>query len=298
MPIIKSKLRKDKLSVYSSVAAILIAGDHITAQVIYTDIDPDVNLFEEEKYYYFDLNTDGVDDVGLIENMIIATGTSYYNFEINLLNENKVAAVLDGPCTILSSSSSELCYFPAMSFPEVFLVGDIISPTLNWENLSNVVNVFSCGDYGSYGSCFFGFFDGPYGNQEQYFGFKIIGIDTSLCWLRMYWVDEHELFVTGFACVSDADELLEVDTTIISELNTQQTEDSVYLTYYNNTIQIINTSGVSGLQLNIFNVSGRLMVQSTINMVNNEIPFDAPSGIYLAEISIDQMRITKKIVVN
>lgn len=288
----------NKLIQYSALALAFIAKNEETdAQITYTDFDPDLNVFNDEKFVYIDLNADGIDDVGFRENYVITSNSSYYNFELNILNENNIAVASDGPCSIVNSSSTYTCYISAMKFPYVFAAGDTLSLMQSWELEENVNQAFSCGEYGSYGGCVLGFF-GYEINKQQFFGFKISSTDVYLCWLRLYWAGEYELMIDDCACTSNADAGLIIDTAIVSEINSSAFAQNTQVQFVNNQLTIQSISALNDAALNIINMSGSVLYSEMLNGNNFQIPVTVPAGIYIVQIKSVENLINKKIRIN
>src|SRR5437870_112855 len=75
----KSKTLSEKLKSYSLFAtAILAPGAATDAQVIYTDVDPDLYYQLFNGHYELDLNNDGVNDF-TISGLTLGWGYSYTN---------------------------------------------------------------------------------------------------------------------------------------------------------------------------------------------------------------------------
>lgn len=285
-----------QLEAYSAMATILTFSLEADAQIIYTNFDPDLNVFNDEKFVYIDLNADGIDDVGLREDVYMNHST-YSELELKILNENNIAVASDGPCSIVNSSSTYTCYIPAMKFPYVFEVGDTLTFMQSWGIEENVNEGFSCGDYGSYGGCVLGFF-GYEINKQQFFGFKVLSTDVYLCWLRLYWAGEYELMIDDCACTSNADAGLVIDTAITSEINIPASLQNMSIQFANNQIDIQSNSVLNDARLNIINLSGSIVYSAVLNGYSFQIPVTMPVGIYFIKVQNGNTQIVKKIIVD
>jgi len=217
---------RDKLINYAALASgILVIGD-TDAQVIYTDIDPDILLFsldggwlEDEGMQYIDFNFDGINDIGLSFNTAYDCGYCpvWTFFNLELYGANKIAVELANPCylssTFGSGYSSTECIIPAQNIARVIFEGDTLSEFVEWDEITDIFETHICGYYGE--SCIQGEFD--FNAPKQFIGFQIIDTDTNYCWLRLGWNDD-SLYINDFACTSSPSDMLVVKDRIADEV--------------------------------------------------------------------------------
>lgn len=212
-----------KLINYSSLATGILTLSLGDAQVVYTDIYPDILLFNEMDeigMQYLDFNVDGVNDVGLSFTTHYGCGycPTQVFFNLDLTGSNNIAVDLAGPCYLSSTyTSSTVCIIPARNMARVFAEGEIVSEFNSWDHIDDIFDSNKCGMFG--GGCIQGEFD--FNSPKQFLAFQIIDIDTNYCWLRLAWEGE-SLFMKDFACSSVVD-----DSIIILDKMADQVSDLV-----------------------------------------------------------------------
>ena len=205
----KSKAEISNRLINYSLLATGIIGVHgeTIAQTVYTDIDPDVLLFEEvnedEGWKYFDFNVDGINDVALNFSLFYGCGYCpyYHFFNVSLNGENEIITEEASPCFLSdtwgSGYSSTECYIPPRQVADLLVDGDTISLDDNWNNIWDIFNSEQCGMYGE--GCQQGAFPGGGSYSNNLLGFKIISTDTNYCWMRLQW-NSGKLYAKDFAC--------------------------------------------------------------------------------------------------
>lgn len=216
-----------KLINYSALASGILAINNGTAQVIYTDIEPDILLYsigggwmEDEGMQYLDFNFDGNIDVGLSfdtdYNCYACPVWTVFNLE--LYGSNKIAVELAEACylssTFGSGYSSTECIIPAQNVGRILIEGDTLSAFTNWDVIPEIFETHSCGYYGE--GCMQGEFD--FNDSKQFLGFQINSADTNYCWLRLSWKND-SLFIKDFACSSVPEEMIIVKDKIADEVS-------------------------------------------------------------------------------
>lgn len=211
-----------KLISYSALASGILSFGSVEAQVEYTDIHPDVLLFDEMGEIgmeYLDFNFDGVNDIGLSFSTYYGCGycPTQVFFNIELAVSNNIAVDLSEPCylssTFGSGYSSTECIFPALNIAKVFEEGDIISQYNSWAQIGEILESNKCGMFGE--GCIQGEFD--FNAPKQFLAFQLINTDTNYCWLRLAWEGE-SLFMKDFACSNALDDSILIKDKIADEV--------------------------------------------------------------------------------
>ncbi len=202
-------MHKQKLKQYSALATATCAGiAPLAAQEVYTNPEPDVFLYAYDEDWltepgmqYFDLNADGVLDVGLDLNTFSACYACpvFTYFDIYLADQVSVP-VSHAPACYLSSTfgsgySSTACVFPAQDVLKVMHEGDTLSALIEWGTIADIFKTHQCGWYGE--ACVQGAFD--FNDYKNFITFRLIDTDTSYCWMRLRFADD-SLFVAEYAC--------------------------------------------------------------------------------------------------
>ena len=254
----KKELLLKRLGSYGLFATAFLAGTNSDAQVVYTDVDPDLVLNSNE-FGDFDLNNDGTNDFGLINiqsSFNAAIGISVYNS----------AAV-----------AGYLFDFYGTSFPmaSMFDEGDPIGPALNWNTQTDSGNAF-------WGNVF-GFGDfGPWDNVTNKFaGLRIqVGGNTHYGWAR-FDVSHTKLTLKDYAYNETPDaaingELLDIN-------GTPEFFPTVYS--YENHLHIVLPESVPTAAATIFDMNGK-MISNKTSLSNENIEMgNLSKGLYLVKIA-------------
>ncbi|MBC8048145.1 MAG: T9SS type A sorting domain-containing protein [Fimbriimonadaceae bacterium] len=185
----KNNTYTKKLTAYSALTTGLLSlGNSIEAQIIYTDLDPDLFFNATEEPWIdispLDLNNDGISDFSLILSNQYTSAPAYEDDSrialiINGYNSNKVAGSLQTNTFAFSTYYGS--FITAMCDAHVasaLNTGDLISPSLDFEK-NNVAWQYSWG-----GVCDF---DGGWDDTgDKYAGLKmIVEGENYYGWVRM-----------------------------------------------------------------------------------------------------------------
>lgn len=254
----KQELLLKKLGTYGLFATAFLAHKNSDAQVVYTDVDPDLVLNSNE-FDDLDLNNDGTNDFGL------ANIQSSFNAAIGISVTNSAAV------------AGYMLDFYGTSFAMASMLdeGDPIGPTLNWNTQTSSGNAF-------WGSVF-GFGDvGPWDNVTNKFaGLRII-VDgnTHYGWAR-FDVSHTKLTLKDYAYDETPDaaingELLDIN-------GNPEFFPTVYS--YENHLQIILPTSVPSAEATIFDMNGRMISNKTIFSNENIEMGNLSKGMYLVRIA-------------
>jgi hypothetical protein len=278
------KTQKNLLQ-YTMMAGTVIAANKTEAQVIYTDIEPDILLYqyvnETEGWGYVDLNSDDISDVGVFLEVGYNCGYCPYwiDFKVNVNLPNEAAVAFDEPCVLSTAYSSDTCYVAGRWLTNFLLEGQEINP--GGEFLNNAPERYDsqCGWYGE--SCIQGFFRGDYGPiDDQFIAIRLIEEDTDYCWIRLRWEGE-VLYIKDYACNLNPGEGLIIDIPEPLPLNVETEILQASIITTNNVIQIqSNTSPVNGF-IQMVDMNGRLVYASTWDQKNVVIEPDVSPGLYI-----------------
>jgi len=154
-----------KLKAYSAMAASVLAAGSMDADVIYTDIEPDIVFDSHADIYSIDINSDGQNDFAFF------MGTNTY------------PGVFMGviPYGYAGSINAWTGSSGAYNYPIVNLAGSIISSDKSWQPYNGYFMTMASVSY---------LFVGPYGNwfdiADGYLGLRInVGEDQHYAWARL-----------------------------------------------------------------------------------------------------------------
>ncbi len=80
--------------------------------------------------------------------------------------------------------------------------------------------------------------------------------------------------------------------------NTENTNDSIYITYSNELISILLPDNMSQYKLNIYNQQGQNLITTELNSsTTNQIPLNLSTGVYFAVLYYNDRVLVKKFLV-
>jgi hypothetical protein len=286
--LVKNDPLTGRLLSYSAAAgAILAIGHEADAQVIYTDVDPDVILeaaVDEEEIYELDLNNDGTIDLD-----IKSAKDAWYNY--GFVNPRPgggvVTSFLFYACDTWSST-----YHIALKFEE----GDLIDGELNFLTDTQA----SMGWAAVTNTCTTGQF-----HEESEFG-KFLGVRISLDegathhygWVRVE-VDSvyNTVTVLDYAYEQIADRGIWAGSQ--SSLSVKDRLQEIGMQVYSaNNLIIIDNAKHDLADAEVFNTAGQLLNTVQVQRGRNEIPVET-NGLYFVRLKIGNNVVgSNKVVVN
>jgi len=289
-----------KLKEYSLLAgAFLGMAGVASAQIEYTDINPDVTLATDGDFYLLDLNNDGVNDFRLEFHSQESTFTYYgYNIgfrdvhivDVSPLHNNAIA----GASTYFTLSYSEtepIAYNLSPGIP--------IDENQNWkitdDNIlaaSRVLSVQGSGYSAQYGQ---------WENQnDKYLGLKLkVAGQTYYGWARLdvaSYENDLETVIKDYAFQSQADLGIEAGT--ITKINKTILDKKLNIYGFDNSI-FINAKELNGLEgiITVYNELGQSVYNSKLIDAQTKISIDNNGGqLYLVNVRVGDAVISKKVV--
>lgn len=276
---------QSQLMQYSLMASAIGVTNNLNAQVIYTDIEPDILLYqyvnEAEGWGYVDLNDDDIIDVGVLFEVGYNCGYCpyWFDFRVNVNLPNEAAVAFDGPCVLSTAYSDGTCYVPGKWLTNFLVEGQEVNPEAEFLNDAPELYDFSCGMYGD--RCIQGFFRGDYGSiDDQFIAVRMIEEDTNYCWIRLRWEGE-ALYLKDYACNLNPGEglIIDIPEPIILSVENEPWQASIITT--NNGIQIQSSLlPVNGI-IQLVDMNGRIVFTSTWDQKNAIIEPDVSQGLYI-----------------
>lgn len=294
---------KSKLIQYGllSAGATGIAAQ-ANGQVLYTDIEPDVLLYEWEEmgsdqgWQSFDLNLDGQIDVQLYQWYVFICGycPGAIGFNVELLDGAQIGTVIEGPLSLFStfqsgsSSSEPACYIPSHAVAKGFQSGDMIDIGDDFGIIEDIWKDYDCGSNGDGGIQIDIQLQGD--ELKQFLGFKIpIGASYQFGWLRLYLDDEGRLFVTDMAIQQSPNIPLPIDPPVLNIFTEAAEMQNVY---WSNGQVCFQTNSPDFDVIQIFSVTGQLLQETnfdkSIGSHRNQVTFTSAPGIYILGLISDK----------
>ena len=276
---------QSQLMQYSLMASAMGIAPKINAQVIYTDIEPDILLYqyvnEAEGWGYVDLNDDDIADVGVYLEVGYNCGYCDYwiDFRVTAALPTELAVAYNGPCTVYSTFSDDTCYAAGKYLTNFLLEGAEVKPDdLFLNDALERYDVF-CGSNGE--ECIQGFFRGDTGPiDDQFIAVRMIEEDTNYCWIRLRWEGE-ALYLKDYACNLNPGEglIIDIPEPIVLSLDNEPWQASIIAT--NNVIQIQSSMiPVNGI-IQLVDMNGRIVYTSTWDQKNAVIEPEVSPGLYI-----------------
>lgn len=289
-------MKKDllkKVQSYSALAAGILAADAVEAQIVYTDVDPDVDVagnFDAADWrdetawarHQIDLDDDGNADYTLRVRSDQQHGAGFLdpagsNEYINNPDDNPFAKPLDEGTQI---------------------GGD---DTQVWKELKVYPNGYNyLGTLTTLGKSLEEGGGGWTGQQDKYLGLKFyIGTNVHYGWARLDVRDDSRVYtLKDYAYQSTPDTPIDAgdDGSVGIAPSNLSNNYTVFAT--DNRVIVERTDGeAAGAQVRIFNLSGQEVTSRAMTGNRIELSMEAPNGIYLVKVSDQKKNYVKKIYI-
>ena len=285
------------LNEYSGFAtAFLFINANTNAQVIYTDIDPDIELNTDGQTFGID-----VDNNGNIDFVFLKSSATYTTFWVSSDIIVYRQAVWVGPTTSINliagsytqqSEAGDVYYNPY-----ALNLGNLISDNLSFQN--NELQILGSEIRRSNGGLF-----GAGGNwhpdvENRYLGVRFI--DNEDCfhygWIRCTVADTSKRIIIKDYAYEVACEHPIVAGDSISYVGITEGQNNLDINVYGfGSIVYINVNEkLKNAGIQVFNLEGKEIYSVELQNQFTEIKLDTPKGIYLVEIIADEGRVAKKV---
>jgi len=271
-----------KLKSYSVMAAGLLAGGTVAnAQIIYTDIDPDITL--SDSVYLLNLNKDTIPDFRLVQDGYFYYSTSFLNVVgVQALDDNEILGD-----TVVQSSD---VYF----YPKALQLNDTISAKQKiWYN-SYSAPMYIKGAYSGYN-----ILKGNWKNvTDRYLGLRFkIGNDWHFGWARLDVAQNAASFtLKDYAYESTPGKRI-IAGMKVSGI-TENNEQFISIYYGKNHISLFLRNDINESNAVIYNALGEQIASLTLKNGRNDIETNQfKSGIYIIKAEINGQIVTKKVMI-
>lgn len=278
---------------YNLMALATLAGVSANADIIYTDVNPDVTFTENEDQFEIDFDSDNNVDITII-NSSTQFGFPGY-FSINL---NNVQAVPGSGNGILSISSSTGSVYQDGFLP--LKANGLISAGQSFDSSDGILYGYASGSYG-------GPFAANIGNFNDTIYDRFIGVEfksgtsTFYGWARVSAQAEkgsQSFTVYDYAYENSGEGIL-AGAGIVSpgSLSIDNEEfDNLKITNSNGLLRIISNDLINGTII-ISDLSGKVVSSTNVNASEiNLSTNDFDSGMYLVSIKTKEYQKAKKII--
>ncbi|MBC8048161.1 MAG: T9SS type A sorting domain-containing protein [Fimbriimonadaceae bacterium] len=299
------ELQKKKLTAYSTLAITFMAiSSDADAQVIYTDIDPDIILTENGDRTGIDIDNDGTNNLLFKKNNIDASFTyPYGEYTLNIQYGLKFTRAEPAPGNSLLATYGSYGY----AYPSVLNAGDLIDGKQNWLSVTsqimgrNIIIDFTSESGFSYQlNYLYGYWEAE--TTDKYLGVKInINDNTFYGWARLDITEGSESLIIKDYAINlvpgasiEAGQMEGPD--VIQSLN----DNTVSAYSFENTIYVNIANQIQNIiPVKIFNTSGQVIFSTEIKNGKTIIPLvNVAAGIYTLQLQGADGVYTKKINLN
>ncbi|HMZ88244.1 MAG TPA: T9SS type A sorting domain-containing protein [Chitinophagales bacterium] len=291
----KSKQQGMTLTAYATLAAAVIPMV-APADVVYTDVDPDVLVNEPGTGISLDLNGDGTNDFNFFFSSANSAVFTYFG-GLNWYIINGIFAAPQNDNAIAAFTGSGGAY----AYPYAIGSGINIGPYAG-QFLTNPYQTLAYQFYALIGSyLYYPIFAGGdwvFGQEDKFVGLQLaVGDSTYYGWIRLTTDPSNRAFtVKDFAWENNANTSIETFLQPTAITNPELLEVEMYASG-NNIIIHLNEDPKNAYLLNVYNLSGQLILQDNILQKDSRIMVDAPQGMYIVELTGNNQKAGKKLFI-
>jgi hypothetical protein len=283
----------ERLSKYSSAAASVLALSAVAdAQIVYTDVNPDVAITDTTRYY-LDLNNDGTTDFWIYKVNYSSSSSTYGGIVAVAASSNSSNLVAYTQSAVQLYGSSSGTYLSAAVALDG---GDWVNGAVNF-NYGGILEY-----HGDFGQAPFSF--GQFaGVGDKFLGFKfMIGQSFYYGWARVEVPADGSMFtVRDYAYFAGSGFPIQAGDTGSGIIQTGVEEaqaNGITLFHSEGMLTIAHEEPQQTGQLNVYNMNGALVQEAALTAGQNTLQLDQMSaGIYLVRAHYGTAILTKKIVV-
>lgn len=293
---------KFNLVQYAYMAVCVLSGKWLSAQVVYTNLDPDVVLDEPDEMFGIDLDDDGLNDFNFFNESF--TTTVFYGDLANVkaLFVGAFDTMLNGIAgsTGFLSGGGGYNYY----WPYAMQNGVVIDENLNFFNsnyqslvaLKYKIDVPFVLPQGNWTSFYSG-----YEHLNEYVAIRFASEEAIMRygWIRCSVVDSgRTLIIHDYAYELQPDQpIIAGDTVSYVEIQEQPLLVATVYGFNNNVF--INLQNQTPTQVTIVNSAGQTVLAKTIyNQFEVLDTSELPRGMYLVTLKANDLSLTRKIVIN
>jgi hypothetical protein len=288
-----------KLKAYSALAATALCAQEASAQVIYTDLEPDFVLNEPGMWAALDIDNEaGADFWFLNVRSMITTffGPKTYEFIY--------ALTLHYPHNEIAASTQTFIDDPKRGYPFALTEGVLINSELQFDDGGGQWMAFRTFHTNHIDEDTFLIINKG-GNWYPYINNHYLGIyfeDGSgymhYGWIRCSVKHEGRILVIKDFAYEQQPEVPIVAGSTESYVPVHENENSATISVYSfeNKV-IINTSENFGnaILISVFDITGKKITTQTGTAGKTEIPVTVPEGIYIVEVTSEENKFVKKV---
>lgn len=289
-------MRSNKLNIatYSAIAVTFLQSSNASAEIQYTDIEPDIFISNPGQLYLLDLNNDGTDDF-----TFLFTSTNFLNFTYyggaNFYVFNGIFALPEAGNAIAAFTASGGAY----AYPYVIDEGIEIGPYAG-NFLSDATQTMVYQFYAIVASYFYYpiYAAGQwiFGETKKYIGLRLQDNDSTYYgWARLDVAINNKSFnIRDYAIESTPN--TPISTFIPVGVHSEALNVNTIFAEGNNIHLEINQIIISDLYFNLYDLQGKcIMTQKVINLSTTIIAPQLPAGNYIVQLKSETISESKQV---
>ncbi|MBK7037364.1 MAG: T9SS type A sorting domain-containing protein [Bacteroidetes bacterium] len=293
-----------KLSAYATFAASFLSIHKTEAQVIYTDIDPDIIYDEKLEGGGLDIDANGTIDFVFLNSSFTFYDYIFLSYRLRqdiivgpYIFENAIAGISNQ----FNIGSSEFTRY----YPYAININSLIDPSLEWQTFYQqalALRTFdSDGVIAPCIDCFWYDYFLP-DVIDHYLGIRFIDNDgmNHYGWIRCDVLDEgRTLVIKDYAYETQPEHaILAGDTAHFVSLEENANNFNANIYSFNNSIFVKLNELTNLIEINIFELLGKKIYTGNIVKQFTEIKLMEAQGAYIVELISSEGRYSKKIIIN
>jgi len=276
---------ENKIKSYSAMAAGMLAASSLAdAQIVYHDVDPDVNI--SDSTYLLNLDNDTAIDFRLVQ-------AGYFYYSTSFLNLVGVQALKDNEILGDTAVTGTGSYTSTNFLPKALKVNDLIDGNQKiWANSYSAIMYAKGAYYGNIVKI------GDWQNvTDRYLGLKFkIGNDWHYGWARLDVAQNAASFtLKDYAYEKHPNKKILAGVKISA---IDETSEQILTTYFSNNHIVVNVmADITPSLAAVYNLMGEKLMETTIMKGSNVINQSLSSGVYIIKFNIHDQFFTRKIII-
>lgn len=300
---------------YAGLAAgFLLLHQQTDAQVVYTDLEPDLVFQDDGDFSYIDMNGDGINEIGMLKSSYINStfttpglNTAWYYKVALWVGPAVVGPEIAGESDHDSSAGGTYC-FPYALNKEIEINNSLSFQNCGYQLLgSKQAEIYYDSSYTilGLGDWFFG--QGAWDNTINRDSIRYIGVkfeDAENClhygWIRCVVMDSvDKLVVKDYAYEMQCNKpILAGDTVSYVNIGSNNADRGVSIYSFNSQIYI-HTQDIGNINIEVISISGQCI--HTLSNSGSTLVIDMhnqPNGTYLVKVNVQDSYFAKKVIID
>lgn len=288
-----------RLADYAAFAgSIICLMNKADAEVIYTDIDPDVVLDTDGNYFAIDIDNNGTPDFQFLKSTF-----TIYDFTLGNIYYYNLWA---GPMNTANAFAGFSHYYPYPGlldfFPYALSLNANIGSGLSWQTTDYQLIAFVENIVGYEVHCFNCSWNGNSSQDviDHYLGISFVDEDSlrHYGWIRCDVINNGlKLILKDFAYETEPEYLILAGSkTTFQEIKPGNIKGEIYTS--GNTVYIsVPLRPTMEFSINIYNLTGQIIYSTQSENPFIEIHLDVPHGIYVVVVNSGNAKLSKKVLI-